>query len=132
MKNPSAVALGQIAKGVPKTLTQEQRTFRAQQREDKTPNMFDPESDLRATKTTKDMKMSTQITETKKATRCGVRAALKSMGYTEKNELLHALRNIEASADFTDEDMQFARYLIYDTDFGGAWNDDDQINYHCA
>ena len=31
MKNPAAVALGRMAKGVPKTLTDEQRTFRAQQ-----------------------------------------------------------------------------------------------------
>lgn len=31
MKNQAAVALGRMAKGVPKTLTNEQRTFRAQQ-----------------------------------------------------------------------------------------------------
>ena len=31
MKNQAAVALGRMAKGVPKTLTDEQRTFRAQQ-----------------------------------------------------------------------------------------------------
>jgi hypothetical protein len=31
VKNPAAVALGRLARGVPKTLTDEQRTFRAQQ-----------------------------------------------------------------------------------------------------
>ena len=76
--------------------------------------------------------MSTQNTETKKITKGGVKAALKSMGYNSVNDTPPALRGIEASADFTYEDMAFARYLIYDTDFGGAWNDDYQINLHCA
>jgi hypothetical protein len=65
------------------------------------------------------------------ATRAGVKAALVSMGYTSENDTPRALRGVQASADFTDEDMSFARYLIFDTDFGGAWNDDAQINMHC-
>jgi hypothetical protein len=73
--------------------------------------------------------MKTQII---KATKAGVKAALKSMGYNSVNDTPPALRGIEAAADFNTEEMSFARYLIYDTDFGGAWKDDGQINMHLA
>ena len=67
-----------------------------------------------------------------KPTKAGVKAALQSMGYNSQDDTPPALRGIEAATSFSSEEMSFARYLIYDTDFGGAWNDDDQINYHCA
>lgn len=65
------------------------------------------------------------------ATKSGVKAALVSMGYTSENDTPPALRQVQDSVNFNDEDMAFARYLIYDTDFGGAWKNDAQINAHC-
>lgn len=53
-------------------------------------------------------------------------------GLDSNSDMPSALWSVQSSSDFTDEDMAFARYLIYDTDFGGAWNDDEQINMHCA
>lgn len=67
-----------------------------------------------------------------KPTKAGVKRALQSMGYVSENETPPTLRGVETAADFTPQDRSFARYLIYDTDFGGAWKDDDQINMHCV
>ena len=39
-----------------------------------------------------------------------------------------ALASTCASVDFTEDEKRFARYLIWDTDFGGVWNDAEQMN----
>lgn len=71
--------------------------------------------------------MTTQI---EKSTKAGVKAALNSLGYF--TEMPEALKTVKAAADFTADEKAFAKYLIYDTDFGGAWNDAAQINMHLA
>jgi hypothetical protein len=60
-----------------------------------------------------------------KPTKSGVKAALIAMGY---DYFPVALASTCASVDFTEDEKRFARYLIWDTDFGGAWNDAEQIN----
>ncbi len=69
---------------------------------------------------------------TKKLTKSGVKAALNQMGYNSKKDIPPALQPIKSSTSFTDNEMDFALYLIHDTDFGGAWNDETQINFHLA
>lgn len=59
--------------------------------------------------------------------RPGVVAALHSLGFVEVKELPPALRTTPAALSFTREEMEFAKYLVFDTDFGGAWDDDGQI-----
>lgn len=67
-----------------------------------------------------------------KPTKSGVAAALASLGYMSTvNDTPPALRNVPLAQTFTAEEMAFAKYLIWDTDFGGAWNDAEQINMHC-
>lgn len=61
------------------------------------------------------------------ATKAGVKAALISKGY---DYFPKALENIKAAKEFNREDDSFADYLVYDNDFGGAWEDNEQINYH--
>jgi hypothetical protein len=67
-----------------------------------------------------------------KPTKAGVKAALKSLGYINTDsDTPPALRGVPVADTFTSEEMDFARYLIYDDDFGGAWSDAEQINMHC-
>lgn len=72
------------------------------------------------------MKPTIQI----KPAAAGVKAALISMNYVSENDTPPALREVEAATQFTDDEMSFARYLIYDTDFGGAWEDSAQLQMH--
>lgn len=66
-----------------------------------------------------------------KPTKAGVKAALLSLGYTNEPDYMPpALLPTMAAATFDAEEMEWAKYLIYDTDFGGAWNDAAQINMH--
>ncbi len=62
-----------------------------------------------------------------KPTKRGVKAALTSLGYDRFPAPIAA---VQAADTFTNEDQAFAEYLIWDTDFGGAWNDAEQINLH--
>ena len=71
--------------------------------------------------------MNAQI---EKPTKAGVKAALILMGYSE---MPNALKRVGIkTGEVTNEEMAFAKYLVYDTDFGGAWNDEAQINMHCV
>lgn len=63
-----------------------------------------------------------------KPTKSGVVAALMEQGY---ETMPFALRGI-SPAPFTKEEWDWSRYLIFDNDFGGAWNDAAQINMHLA
>lgn len=66
-----------------------------------------------------------------KPTKAGVKAALISLGYTlEAGIFPPALKDVVPAESFTPEDYRWAKYLIYDTDFGGAWDDAAQINLH--
>jgi len=60
-------------------------------------------------------------------TKAGVKAALISKGYSE---FPNALKAVDASKNFIREEMEFAEYLVADSDFGGAWNDNQQVNMH--
>lgn len=42
-----------------------------------------------------------------------------------------ALRGIAPAERATPEEVEFFKYLVADDDFGGAWNDAEQINMHC-
>lgn len=57
-------------------------------------------------------------------TKSGVVAALIEMGYVKMPK---ALAGIEPKP-FNRDEWDFARYLIFDDDFGAAWNDSEQIN----
>lgn len=68
-----------------------------------------------------------------KTTKAGVVAALISLGYfQDSGPFPNALKTVSPSASFTGAEMEFAKYMIYDTDFGGCWNDANQINMHLA
>lgn len=68
-----------------------------------------------------------------KPTKSGVKAALLSMGYTNEPEYMPpALLSIQSSDSFTGEEMEWAKYLVFDNDFGGAWSDAAQINMHLS
>jgi len=60
-------------------------------------------------------------------TKAGVKAALIAMGH---ESFPSALKETVPSKDYIIEEKEFAEYLVADTDFGGAWNDDAQINLH--
>lgn len=65
-----------------------------------------------------------------KPTRRGVVSALRSLGYTSEADTPPALRGIAPAQQATPDESAFAKYLIHDNDFGGAWNDADQILMH--
>jgi hypothetical protein len=67
-------------------------------------------------------------TDKLRPTKAGVKAALIAAGF---NHFPNALKDVKPAPDFTSEDKLFANYLVWDTDFGGAWDDDDEINMHC-
>lgn len=69
----------------------------------------------------------------KKCTKAGVVKALIEMGYSQtEGPFPPALKTVSPAAEWTYEEMEFACYLVGDTDFGGAWNDGEQIEMHCA
>lgn len=65
-----------------------------------------------------------------KPTLQGVKAALASLDYILN--IPSALKCVNPADRFNDEELSFAEYLIWDTDFGGAWNDESQIKMHCV
>lgn len=71
-------------------------------------------------------------TTTKKLTKSGTVAALINFGYETEENRPPALAGIQPAERFTPKEREFAEYLIHDTDFGGAWNDAEQINMHLA
>lgn len=68
------------------------------------------------------MKTETQMTK------AGVVAALIVKGYEQAGMFPEALKSTPPAESFSTEEERFAEYLIWDTDFGGAWNDAEQIN----
>lgn len=66
---------------------------------------------------------------TTKDTKAGVAAFLRHAGY---KRLPRALCRVKPATAFTESEADFGRYLIYDTDFGGAWNDTRQISMHLS
>lgn len=68
-------------------------------------------------------------TQTK--TKAGVVAALNKLGFNQsEGPFPPALASVPPSETFTAEEMSFAEYMVDDTDFGGCWNDAEQINLH--
>lgn len=57
-------------------------------------------------------------------------AALMALGYEQSGTFPPSLKNIHAASNYTPEAMDFARYMVADTDFGGCWNDAEQIEMH--
>lgn len=68
-------------------------------------------------------------TTEKRHTAAGVKAALTFLGHTS---LPFVLQSAPRAESFTAEEMSFAEYLATDNDFGGAWNDGEQIEMHCS
>lgn len=65
-------------------------------------------------------------------TKVGVCAALNSLGFWQhEGPFPPSLISIVSAASFTPAELSFAEYLVADTDFGGAWNDAEQIEMHC-
>lgn len=66
-----------------------------------------------------------------KPTKSGVVAALNHRGFSQDTgPFPPALKAVPAALHFTANELDWADYLINDTDFGGAWNDSSQINMH--
>jgi hypothetical protein len=68
------------------------------------------------------------MTTSPKPTKSGVVRALFDAGYGTM--LPPSLSSIEPATAATQDERDFADYLIADTDFGGAWNDASQIDMH--
>lgn len=65
-----------------------------------------------------------------KDTKSGVVAALIKLGFEQAVAFPPALANVTPAASFTTSEMEFAAYMVADTDFGGCWDDAEQINMH--
>lgn len=65
-----------------------------------------------------------QAEDLTRKSKAGVAAVLRVLGYVT---LPNALQGLD-SKDISNAEVEFAAYLVYDDDFGGAWKDDDQIN----
>lgn len=64
----------------------------------------------------------------KPCTKAGVVCALNALGFRADNgPFPAALKNIPSAASHTRDEYILALYLRDDDDFGGAWNDADQI-----
>lgn len=65
-------------------------------------------------------------------TKSGVTTSLIHLGFSQsEGPFPPSLVDVQPSESFTSEEMEFARYIAEDTDFGGAWNDAEQIDIHC-
>ena len=60
-------------------------------------------------------------------TKAGIKRALIDLGY---NRFPAPMGAVEAATVASLAEVEFAQYLIWDTDFGGAWNDSAQIEMH--
>lgn len=58
-----------------------------------------------------------------KPTKAGVKAALIAMTY---DYFPAALKDVAPAESYTQEEWEWADYLVYDTDCGGAWDEADQ------
>ena len=69
--------------------------------------------------------------KTTQTTKSGIVAALISLGFRrDEGAFPPSLKTVVPAASFTAEEMSFAEYMIADDDFGGCWNDAEQINMH--
>ena len=69
----------------------------------------------------------------KTGSKAGVVAALNHRGFhAENGPFPEVLKAIAPAATFTNEELEWADYLIADPDFGGAWNDAAQIEMHLS
>ena len=59
-----------------------------------------------------------------KPTKAGVKAALIALTY---DCFPVALRDVNPAKEYSKEELEWAMYLIWDTDFGGAWHEKDQF-----
>lgn len=68
-----------------------------------------------------------------KPTKQGVVKALIDLGFSQSvGAFPPALKSVVPAEKATQQEVEWAKYLIYDNDFGGAWDDAEQINMHLA
>jgi len=66
-------------------------------------------------------------------TKSGVVAALIHRGFFQhEGPFPPHLKTITPAPSFTQGELEWADYIIADTDFGGAWNDATQLDMHLA
>lgn len=62
-----------------------------------------------------------------KPTRSGIKKYLKDVLGFQDHELPKIIQEAADVQSWTESDKQFADYMVYDDDFRGCWNDEDQI-----
>lgn len=65
-----------------------------------------------------------------KPTRSGIKKYLKQIHRFKDHELPPLIQEARTVESWTAEEASFAEYMVYDNDFGGCWNDPEQISMH--